>query len=78
MYAGGIRKAQRLRLSQLQPADLMFFGAAKFWSSAREASITHTALVLASGWVIQSSSQGVAIVPMADRQYNFAWGRRIL
>src|SRR4051794_30017865 len=78
MYAGAVPKRARLRVDQLRPADLMFFGDGKFWSHASERTITHTALVLGNGWVIQSSSQGVAIVAMVDRVYNFAWGRRIL
>jgi cell wall-associated NlpC family hydrolase len=78
MYAAGIPKPERLHADELAPADVMFFGTAKFWSRATEASITHTALVLSPDWVIQSSSQGVALIPMAERLGNFAWGRRIL
>ena len=78
-YAGAIPKRARIRFDDLRPGDLMFFGDAKFWSRSTERSITHTAIVMGNGWLINSSSQGVAMGRMDGwRQENFAWGRRVL
>lgn len=76
-YAGAIPKRARLRFDQLRPADVVFFGSAKRWSRATESSITHTALVLGNGWLIQASDQGVAVAPLSP-DGGFAWGRRVL
>jgi cell wall-associated NlpC family hydrolase len=78
--AGEIPKARRLRISQLRGGDLLFFGSAKFGSKATEASITHTAISLGNDWVVQSSSQGVTVVPLEGGWLGrrFAWARRVL
>jgi cell wall-associated NlpC family hydrolase len=77
--AGEIPKSQRLRWSELEPGDLMFFGSARFGSRATEANVVHTAIVLGNGWLINSSAQGVYLQPMEGwRHDEFAWGRRVL
>ncbi len=57
--AGEIPRSQRLRASQLQPGDLLFFGSAHFGSRATEADIIHEGIYLGKNWVIHSSGQGV-------------------
>jgi cell wall-associated NlpC family hydrolase len=77
--AGEIPKSERLRWTELQPADLMFFGSAHFGSRATESDIVHTAIVLGDGWLINSSDQGVFVQPMEGwRHDEFAWGRRVV
>ena len=78
--AGEIRKRDRLRISQLQPGDLLFFGHARFTSPATEANITHEGIYLGDNWVIHSSSQGVYVLPLQGGWLgqSFAWGRRVI
>lgn len=78
--AGEIPRSQRLRTSQLQPGDILFFGTAGFGSAATEESITHTGIYLGDNWVIQSSSQGVNVEPLEGSWLgdSFAWGRRVI
>jgi hypothetical protein len=33
---------------------------------------------MGDGWMIHSSSQGVAVVPLATRDRGFLWGRRVV
>jgi cell wall-associated NlpC family hydrolase len=63
--------------ANLQPADVMFFGAHGRRSKPSE--VDHTALYLGNGWFIQSSGEGVTVLPF-DGWYtrSFAWGRRPL
>ena len=78
--AGEIPKSQRLRISQLQPGDILFFGTAHFGSAATEQSITHTGIYLGDNWVIHSSSQGVNVEPLKGSWLgdSYAWGRRVI
>jgi cell wall-associated NlpC family hydrolase len=63
--------------AKLQPADVMFFGAHGRRSKPSE--VDHTALYLGNGWFIQSSDEGVTLLPF-DGWYthSYAWGRRPL
>ncbi len=78
--AGEIPHSQRLRYSQLQPGDLLFFGSAHFNSRATEANVIHAGLYLGDNWVIHSSGQGVYVLPLQGSWLGqqFAWGRRVL
>ena len=73
--SGEVPKAQRIALADLQPADVLFFGANGPLS--KPAQIDHTGIYVGSGWFIHSSESGVALTQLdgwyADR---FAWGRR--
>jgi cell wall-associated NlpC family hydrolase len=63
--------------AKLQPADVMFFGARGRQSKPSE--VDHAALYLGNGWFIQSSGEGVTLLPF-DGWYtrSYAWGRRPL
>ncbi len=63
--------------SKLQPADVMFFGAHGRRSKPSE--VDHAGLYLGNGWFIQSSGEGVTLLPF-DGWYtrSYAWGRRPL
>lgn len=78
--AGEIRRGQRLRIAQLRPGDLLFFGSAHFGSPATEQNITHEGIYLGDNWVIHSSGQGVYVGPLAGSWLgdSFAWGRRVI
>ena len=78
--AGEISKSARVHLSQVEPADLLFFGSAHFNSKATEANVIHEGIALSSEWAIHSSAQGVYVLPLdsgwlADQ---FTWARRVL
>ena len=78
--AGEIPRSKRLRLSQIRPADLLFFGPGKFWQKATEARIVHEGIALSSDFAIHSSSQGVYVLPLDSGWLHdeFVWGRRVL
>jgi cell wall-associated NlpC family hydrolase len=78
--AGEIPRRQRLRIDQLQPGDLLFFGTARFNSIATEQNIIHEGIYLGANWVIHSSGQGVYVVPLQGSWLgdSFAWGRRVI
>jgi len=78
--AGEIPRSQRLKASQLQPGDILFFGTAHFNGPATEQNIIHTGIYLGEDWVIHSSGQGVAVDPLTGSWLGdeFAWGRRVI
>jgi cell wall-associated NlpC family hydrolase len=78
--AGEIPHSQRLRISQLQPGDLLFFGSAHFDSTATERNVIHEGIYLGENWVIHSSGQGVYVPPLSGSWLgsSFAWGRRVI
>jgi cell wall-associated NlpC family hydrolase len=78
--AGEIPRSQRIRLDQVRPGDLLFFGSAGFRSRASEASIVHVGIALSPHWMVHSSSQGVYVSSLDDswRRAEFAWARRVL
>ncbi len=77
---GEIPKSQRLRASQLEPGDLLFFGSAHFNSEATEQNVIHEGIYLGDNWVIHSSGQGVYVLPLRGSWLGsqFAWGRRVI
>jgi cell wall-associated NlpC family hydrolase len=70
----------RLRYDQLRPGDLLFFGTARFNSTATEANVIHTGIYLGDNWVIHSSGQGVYVLPLRGSWLGdqFTWGRHVL
>jgi cell wall-associated NlpC family hydrolase len=75
-----IPRSQRLRMNQLQPGDVLFFGTAHFNSTATEQNVIHTGIYLGDNWVIHSSGQGVYVLPLKGSWLgdSFAWGRRVI
>ncbi|HEY6758926.1 MAG TPA: NlpC/P60 family protein [Baekduia sp.] len=79
--AGEIPKSARIRLDDVHPADLVFFGPGRFWQKATERRIVHEAIALSPDWMIQSSAQGVYVMPLRldpARAKEFSWARRVL
>ena len=70
-------RAERISAANLQPADVLFFGNKGPKSSPND--IDHTGIYLGNGWFVQSSDEGVTVLPF-DGWYagSFAWGRRPL
>jgi cell wall-associated NlpC family hydrolase len=75
--SGEVPHSKLISITKLQPADVMFFGHGGPHSSP--SIVDHTALYLGNGWFIQSSGQGVTLLPFDGWYRNyFAWGRRPL
>jgi cell wall-associated NlpC family hydrolase len=75
--SGEVPKSQRIAAPDLEPGDVLFFGARG--PRSKPAEIDHAAIYLGNGWLIQSSAYGVALAPF-DGWYarRFAWARRPL
>jgi cell wall-associated NlpC family hydrolase len=75
--SGEVPKANRIALDKLQPADVIFFGAAG--RRSKPGQIDHAAIYLGNGWFIHSSEYGVAVTTLIGwYEKRFAWGRRPL
>jgi cell wall-associated NlpC family hydrolase len=75
--SGEVPRSRRIAFARLAPGDVVFFG--PNGPRSRPRTIGHTGIYLGSGWMIHSSGQGVAVVPMTGwYRTSFAWGRRPL
>lgn len=75
--SGEVPKSERIAFDDLEPADVLFFGARG--PKSKPAQINHTGIYLGNGWFINSSGYGVAIAPLDGwHAESFAWGRRPL
>jgi cell wall-associated NlpC family hydrolase len=75
--SGEVPHSQLLPAAKLQPADVMFFGA--HGPRSKPSEVDHTALYLGNGWFIQSSGEGVTLLPFGGwYTHSYAWGRRPL
>ena len=70
-------KAERVKLDDLEPADVLFFGSRG--QKSKPAQVNHTGIYLGNGWLVHSSEYGVALARL-DGWYasSFAWARRPL
>jgi cell wall-associated NlpC family hydrolase len=75
--SGEVPRSARITAENLQPGDVMFFGANG--PKSKPDVVDHTALYLGNGWFVQSSGEGVTLLPF-DGWYTrtFAWARRPL
>ncbi len=73
--AAEVPRAARLRLDQIAPADLLFFGPGRFWQKATEGRIVHVGIAMSPDFMINSSGQGVAVAPLFEdwRVREFSW-----
>jgi cell wall-associated NlpC family hydrolase len=79
--AGEIARGARIRLDDVRPADLVFFGSGRFWQKATERRIVHEGIALSPDFMIHASAQGVYVSPLrldAWRAKRFSWARRVL
>ncbi|HEV7751746.1 MAG TPA: NlpC/P60 family protein [Baekduia sp.] len=78
--AGEIARSARVRMADVHPADLLFFGPGRFWQKATERRITHEGIALSADFMIHASAQGVYVSPLFEawRAKRFSWARRVL
>lgn len=78
--AGEIPKRERVHLQDVAPGDLLFFGSAHFTATATEANVIHEAIAMSDAWAINSSAQGVYVLPLTSGWLaeSFTWARRVL
>jgi cell wall-associated NlpC family hydrolase len=78
--AAEMPRSRRLRLAEVHPGDLLFFGHGRIWQKATEKRIVHEGIALSRDWMIHASSQGVFVSPLFDswRADEFSWARRVL
>jgi cell wall-associated NlpC family hydrolase len=75
--SGEVPAAKRVPLAKLEPADVIFFGAAG--PKSKPAQVDHMGIYLGNGWFIHSSGYGVAVAQLSGwYAQRFAWGRRPL
>jgi cell wall-associated NlpC family hydrolase len=75
--SGEVPAAKRISFAKLQPADVIFFGAAG--PKSKPSQVDHMGIYLGNGWFIHSSGYGVAITQLSGWYLQrFAWGRRPL
>jgi cell wall-associated NlpC family hydrolase len=75
--SGEVAPGKRISLAMLQPADVIFFGAAG--PRSKPAQVNHMGIYLGNGWFIHSSAYGVAVAQLSGWYLQrFAWGRRPL
>jgi cell wall-associated NlpC family hydrolase len=75
--SGEVPKSKRIPFGKIKAADVLFFGADGRRSAPSE--VDHAGLALGRGWMIHSSGQGVAFVPLTGwYRDRFAWARRPL
>ena len=78
--AGEIPKRERIHLQDVAGGDLLFFGSAHFDSTATESNVIHEAIAMSDEWAINSSAQGVYVLPLTSGWLaeSFTWARRVL
>jgi cell wall-associated NlpC family hydrolase len=75
--SGEVPARDRIPLAELQPADVLFFGARG--PRSKPSQVNHMAIYLGNGWFIHSSEYGVAVAQLAGwYATRFAWARRPL
>jgi cell wall-associated NlpC family hydrolase len=76
--SGEVPRRQRLGEEDLQPADVLFFGA--HGPNSKPVEVDHTGIYLGNGWFIHSGGEGVYLSSLATPWWasQFAWARRPL
>ena len=77
VMSGEVPHSELIDFANLQPADVIFFGAHGPRSSPSE--VDHMGIYVGNGWFIHSSEYGVALAQLTGwYRHEFAWGRRPL
>jgi cell wall-associated NlpC family hydrolase len=74
--SGEVKRPQRIRLDDLAPGDVLFFGRGP---RSKPAQVDHTGIYLGNGWFVHSSRYGVTVIPLEGwYRESLAWARRPL
>jgi cell wall-associated NlpC family hydrolase len=75
--SGEVPPAERLGFAELEPGDVLFFGANG--ATSKPAQVDHAGIYVGAGWFVHSSGYGVALAQL-DGWYldKLAWARRPL
>ena len=77
VMSGEVPHSELINFANLQPADVIFFGAHGPRSSPSE--VDHMGIYIGNGWFIHSSGYGVALAQLSGwYRREFAWARRPL
>jgi cell wall-associated NlpC family hydrolase len=77
VMSGEVPHSELIDFANLQPADVIFFGAHGPRSSPSE--VDHMGIYIGNGWFIHSSGYGVALAQLSGwYRREFAWARRPL
>lgn len=75
--SGEVPAALRIRIDELAPGDVIFFGSRG--AASKPAQIGHMGVYVGNGWLVHSSGFGVTMVPLEGwYRTSFAWARRPL
>jgi cell wall-associated NlpC family hydrolase len=75
--SGEVPAAERIGLDELEPGDVLFFGAKG--AKSKPAQVDHAGIYVGAGWFVHSSGYGVALTQLDGWYANrFAWARRPL
>ena len=75
--SGEVPKASRIPFDELEPGDVLFFGARG--PKSKPAQVNHTGIYLGNGWFIHSSGYGVALAQLNGwYRAKYAWARNPL
>jgi cell wall-associated NlpC family hydrolase len=77
LMSGEVPRSELIGFADLQPADLVFFGA--HGARSKPSEVDHVGIYIGNGWFINSSEYGVALAQLTGwNRSHFAWGRRPL
>jgi cell wall-associated NlpC family hydrolase len=75
--SGEVPARLRVPAARIDAADVLFFGAQG--AKSKPAQVDHVAISLGNGWIVEASSNGVALAPLDGwRLQRLAWARRPL
>jgi cell wall-associated NlpC family hydrolase len=75
--SGEVPKTERIAFANLEPGDVLFWGAKG--PKSKPSQVDHAGIYLGNGWFIHSSDYGVALAQLQGwYRDRFAWGRRPL
>src|SRR5262249_1379383 len=70
--SGEVPRSRRIGLDELEPGDVVFFGARGPRSKPSE--VDHMGIYVGDGWFVHSSNNGVTLEPLAGwYETRFAW-----